>query len=214
MVLFCLPYAGGGAGVFRQWQTSFPPTVDVQPVQLPGRENRIAEPARVDPDEIADAIIRRADRRYAIDGHSMGARLGFEWSGRRAAAVPGCPERLYVGGCCPPDLTESIVRLARLDNEAFVQGLVELGGTPSGMLDLPEVRELVLPPLRADFAWLDGYRYLDEPPLGVPIVGFAGAADRSVDPAQMAGWAAHTTPGSVCIRCPATTSSCRATGPW
>src|SRR5262249_60295750 len=38
--LFCFPYAGGGATVFRKWQDDMPGTIQVCPIQLPGRERR------------------------------------------------------------------------------------------------------------------------------------------------------------------------------
>src|SRR5262245_63313639 len=56
IILFCLPYAGAGAGAFRAWRDAFPAAIDVQPIQLPGRENRIADPPVIDPDEVARAI--------------------------------------------------------------------------------------------------------------------------------------------------------------
>ncbi|WP_412538155.1 lantibiotic dehydratase [Longispora sp. K20-0274] len=194
-LLFCLPYAGGGASVFLPWRAAFGASVDVQPVQLPGRENRIAEPAHFTPEEVAAAIADRADRPYAIYGHSMGARLGFEVIRHLRRTGARLPVRFYVGGSLPPDLEEAIVRIADLPDDGFVRGLEELGGTPPGALDVPELRELLLPLLRADFAWIDGYRFTDEPPLPVPIVGFAGDADRSTPPDLMAGWERHTSAG-------------------
>ena len=41
--LFCFPHAGGGASIFRLWHKFIPTTIEVCPVQLPGRENRIQE---------------------------------------------------------------------------------------------------------------------------------------------------------------------------
>ena len=41
--LFCFPFAGGGASVYHAWPEELPSGVDVCPVQLPGRENRLAE---------------------------------------------------------------------------------------------------------------------------------------------------------------------------
>ncbi|MGY0231935.1 thioesterase domain-containing protein [Longispora urticae] len=195
VLLFCLPYAGGGAGAFRAWRGAFPAAVDVQPVQLPGRESRLAEPAEFAPELVAAAIAGRADRPYAIYGHSMGARLGFEVIRCLRRTGARLPERFYVGASRPPDLVEPIARIADLPDDAFVRGLEELGGTPVGVLDVPELREMLLPVLRADFAWIDGYRYEDEEPLAVPVVGFAGGADRSVPPELMAGWDRHTGAG-------------------
>src|SRR5262249_10827069 len=60
-------------------------------------------------------------------------------------------------------------------------------------LAIPELRELVLPVIRADFAMVEAYRFRPEPPLATPIVVLAGAADPEADPRDMTGWSAHTT---------------------
>ncbi|HEX2514627.1 MAG TPA: thioesterase domain-containing protein, partial [Chloroflexota bacterium] len=36
--LLCLPYAGGGASAFRHWPDALTSSIEVCPVQLPGRE--------------------------------------------------------------------------------------------------------------------------------------------------------------------------------
>ncbi|MBB5873237.1 surfactin synthase thioesterase subunit [Allocatelliglobosispora scoriae] len=195
VILFCLPFAGGGASAFRSWRQAFPAAVDLQPIQLAGRETRIAEPLRIDAEEIAAAIARRIDRPYAIYGHSMGARLGFEVIRALRALGSPMPLRFYVGAARPPDLTEPIVRIADRPDDGFVEGLEQLGGVPAGVMDVPELRELLLPMLRADFRWIDDYRYTPGEPLPVRIVGFGGLADASVPPDLMRGWAAHTSVG-------------------
>jgi medium-chain acyl-[acyl-carrier-protein] hydrolase len=35
--LFCFPYAGGSSLIFRTWLDSLPTTVEVCPIELPGR---------------------------------------------------------------------------------------------------------------------------------------------------------------------------------
>ncbi|NUT52800.1 MAG: thioesterase, partial [Saccharothrix sp.] len=84
--LFCLPHAGAGASAFRRWRDVFPPGVDVQPVQLPGREDRIGEPPATDAhalvEELASALAGAADRPFVLFGHSMGALLAAELARR------------------------------------------------------------------------------------------------------------------------------------
>jgi surfactin synthase thioesterase subunit len=80
--LFCFPYAGGGAAVFRGWVDRMPGIVEVCPVQLPGRETRMKEapfnrlstlvPAA------AQALLPYLDKPFAFFGHSMGALVSFE----------------------------------------------------------------------------------------------------------------------------------------
>jgi phosphopantetheinyl transferase len=103
--------------------------------------------------------------------------------------------RCYVGGSRPPDQVDPIASVARRSDSELVRRLEELGGTPAGLLDVPELRELLLPVLRADFEWLDTYRFQPDAPLPVPVVGFAGAVDPVVRPGTMVGWCRHTAAG-------------------
>ena len=57
--LFCLPFAGDGASLFRQWQTLLGPQFEIIRVQLPGRENRLPEPAYTDLSELVRVLSGR-----------------------------------------------------------------------------------------------------------------------------------------------------------
>lgn len=193
--LFCLPYAGAGASAFVGWAAAAGPDLEVLPVVLPGRESRYAEPFDVDIAGLASAIAARADRPYTIYGHSMGGRVGFEVVRELRRRGERQPLRLCLGGCRPPDILEPLAELSWVSDEEVLGRLAELGGLPEEILAEPELCELILPVLRADFTWLDTYEYEPGPPLEVPIVAFAGAEDRSVTPDDMRGWARHTTAG-------------------
>lgn len=194
--LFCLPYAGAGAVAFRDWPAAFPAGIEVVPVRLPGREGRIAEPPAIEPVKLADAVAgwqRATGRPFALYGHSMGARIAFEVVRelRRRDAV--LPAHCYVAAGRPPDTVEPLAHAARMPDPELADRLVRLGGMPAEVFAEPELRELLLPILRADFGWLDGYRYQPEPPLPVPVTAFAGDEDRDTGPRRMRGWSRHTT---------------------
>lgn len=195
--LFCLPPAGAGASVYRDWLTGFGPTVEVRAVQLPGRENRIAEPLAVEPQRVAAALAAQADRPYALFGHSMGGRVAFEAVRQLRADRARLPELLFVAACRPPDLDGDgpLSNLSRLDESSLMDRLVTEGSLPPEVAADPDLRELFLPMLRADFRWVDDYRYVPGPPLPVPVVGYAGDADRAVSESEMAGWERHTSAG-------------------
>jgi surfactin synthase thioesterase subunit/phosphopantetheinyl transferase len=162
-------------------------------VQLPGREARLAEPPDIDVAALARAIVARASGRpFALFGHSMGARLAFEAARQmRRDGAPG-PVRLFASGCRPPHLDVPLTRLAGLPDDELCARIVAMGGTPPAALAHPELRELVLPAIRSDFAMVEAYRYRLEPPLDVPIVVLAGADDPEAAAAEMTGWSAHT----------------------
>ncbi|MFJ8578240.1 thioesterase II family protein [Micromonospora sp. NPDC093277] len=195
--LFCLPYAGGGASVFRRWQEGLGPDVEVLPVQLPGRENRIAEDPHFDIADVAAAIASRADRPYAIYGHSMGGRVAFEVVRELRRTGAPLPLRLYVGAARAPHVTAASFfdGLSRVDDAELLRRLADGGGLPVEVLDHPDLVELLLPQLRADFGRVDGYRYLPGEPLPVPIVAFSGVRDRAAAGEHSAAWAEHTAAG-------------------
>ncbi|MEU6078179.1 thioesterase domain-containing protein [Micromonospora sp. NPDC047074] len=190
VLLFCLPFAGGGAAVYRRWAGPLWAGIAVEPVLLPGRESRVGEPPQFTVEQVTTALAERADRPYAIYGHSMGARLGFEVARelRRRALPP--PLALYVAASRPPDVPAAASDLVGADVRDRVAAL---GTDLDGALEHPELRELLLPALRSDFAWVDAYRYHPQRPLDVPLIGLAGQDDPGVHPEGMRGWARHTT---------------------
>ena len=79
--LFCFPHAGGGASFFRSWIGTLPPDIEVCPVQLPGRENRLKERPfnqyTLLIQALAQALRPYLTVPFAFFGHSMGALVSF-----------------------------------------------------------------------------------------------------------------------------------------
>src|SRR5437870_4644362 len=95
--VFCLPSAGGGASVFREWRLAQGDDLEVVAIELPGRETRIAEPLRERVaalvDDLRDTL--PTDRPYALFGHSMGGLIAFELARALVAPRPA-PAHLFV----------------------------------------------------------------------------------------------------------------------
>ncbi|MFF5858372.1 thioesterase II family protein [Streptomyces sp. NPDC012751] len=195
--LFCLPYAGGGAGVFRDWLRAGGDTgVEVFAVRLPGRERRLAErpfdDARLLAAHLAAALEPYLDRPYGIYGHSMGGVAGLALA-HELARSPGSrqPLGLFVGASVAPRSLRPDARWSGSD-AGLAEWLRHTGGTPASVLDRPGLVARVLPALRADLALAAGYRGRPGERLTVPVHGFAGISDPMATPAAMAGWSAET----------------------
>ncbi|TDV43153.1 thioesterase domain-containing protein [Actinophytocola oryzae] len=195
--LFCLPYAGGGASVFRGWPDAFGPDVELLAVAPPGRESRIGEDPRLDVTELAEAVAAEADRPYALYGHSLGGRHAFEVVRHLHRTGRGLPLRLYVGGCRAPHVRASgpFDGLSTLADDELLRRLADGGGLAEEILAEPELVELLLPVLRADFRALDEYEFVAGDPLPVPVVAFAGRADTAVPLADVRAWDQHAGAG-------------------
>jgi len=66
---------------------------------------------------------------------------------------------------------------------------VRLGGTDAEVLQEPELRELVLPYVRNDFALIENYVHRPGTRLTVPVTTIIGDADPHVTEAQAKKWA-------------------------
>src|SRR5262245_13119588 len=80
--LFCFPYAGGPASIYRDWGNKLPASIEVHPVQLPGHGNRLREPLSksVEPlvKSLAEELKPYLEVPFSLFGHSMGAIISFE----------------------------------------------------------------------------------------------------------------------------------------
>ena len=194
--LVCLPYAGGGASIFRRWIAALAPGIDVRAVQLPGRENRMQEPpfTALEPlvAALADAIRPWLDRPYALFGASMGTLIAFELARVLAAGPAGPPAKLFVAAHRAPHLPDLGPELHRLPDATFLDELRRLHGMPDEVLAHPELRALLLPLLRADFTACETYRFRPGPLLDCPIVAFGGSEDGEVTRKDLEAWREQT----------------------
>src|SRR5215475_3470023 len=106
--LFCFPYAGGGASIYKTWADHLPSEVDVCPIQPPGREGRRGEaPYNSMPpliEAVTEAILPLLDRPFALFGHCMGAKVAFELARYLRQHYHLNPSHLFVSACPAPQL--------------------------------------------------------------------------------------------------------------
>ena len=195
--LFCFPYAGGSALIFRTWSNALPADVEVCPVQLPGRSTRLMERPFTEMSllmqVLAPALFSLLDKPFAIFGHSLGALVGFELARQLRRQYGINPVRLFVSAGRAPQTLRRGSPIHNLPTKEFVAELRRLNGTPTEVLEQEELMEIMLPLLRADFALYETYVYSGEPPLDCPISTFGGAQDREVSHGDLEAWRDETT---------------------
>jgi acyl transferase domain-containing protein/surfactin synthase thioesterase subunit/acyl carrier protein len=217
MRLFCFPFAGGGSAVFRGWGGRLSPDIEVVAVEPPGRLGRIREKPVSEIGAFVDGVMTEMaellDRPFAFFGHCLGGLTAYETARRLIRDGGPRPCHLFVSGARPPDELQ--------DSGSFEERLVsDLLAMPDFRLSLPphlqadnvfieiirhfeipmseqllqagELRDLMLPAVRAEFAMVAGYRYEPEPPWDIPITCFAARGDPYIARRHALGWGRFT----------------------
>ena len=194
--LFCLPYAGGAARIFRTWSDSLPKTVEVSPVELPGRGKQIgvAPFTRLQPlvEAIAQSLLPHLDKPFAFFGHSMGGLVCFELTRYLRQKYGLNPVHLFISARRAPQIPARNSPIHGLPDSEFLEEIRRLNGTPQAAVENAELMELFMPILRSDFEVLETYVYAPESPLNCPISAFCGSDDPEASQDEVEGWRIHT----------------------
>ena len=194
--IFCLPYAGGGASLFRDLIARAPEALEICPIQLPGRENRVSEAPFMHMAPLLETLKRvlqpYLDMPYAFFGHSMGALICFELARVYEQDRQTAPLHLFVSGHAAPHLPTSRPHIRHLPEVQFLEELRRFKGTPEEVLQHKELVQMLVPLLRADFSLCETYNCQPAPPLVCPISAFSGLQDQEVPPEAITGWHTQT----------------------
>jgi surfactin synthase thioesterase subunit len=191
--LFLLPHAGSGAVAYKGWHRLLPEEIGAQAVTLPGRQGRRAEPLPTDwnalVDDLHTALVDSVDDRpYALFGHCIGAQLAYRLAVRLEAEGDPCPSLIGTSGWAP----EGFFRAPKGSGEVSLSEagpwIRELGAIPDDVWTDPDMLDLVLPPVMADFRVSAQYED-DGAVVDCPLVSYSGRSDPLlVEPDAMASW--------------------------
>lgn len=194
--IFCFPYSGGGASIFKQWPDGLPSDIEVCAVQLPGRETRLAEPLFTQLDALietmAGALYPFLDKPFTFFGHSLGALVAYELTRCLRRTYGTGPLHLLVSAHHAPNLPSPLTPIHALPEKEFVSELQRYNGIPEAVLAHAELRELLLPILRADFELFETHTHREEAPLDCPLSAYGGLSDEGVSRDALAAWQSQT----------------------
>lgn len=193
--LFCLPFAGGSASAYRDWSDQLPASIEVLPVELPGHGMRLGEPPIPTLLPLIEAMLVGLapwmDRPYALFGHSMGALIAFEATRLLRRRRQPLPVLLAASGYRAPHLPDPEPSIRALDDDALIDRLGRLGGTPPEILQSRELLNLLIPVFRADFSVTETWTSPDDAPLGLPMLILGGLWDPRAPRDMLPEWSSH-----------------------
>jgi medium-chain acyl-[acyl-carrier-protein] hydrolase len=194
--LFCFPFVGGSAMAFRTWPDYLPKTVEVCPIEIPGRGRQIKSSlyTEIQPlvREIAINIIPYLDKPFAFFGYSMGASIGFELIRLLRSEYNFHPLHFFVAARRAPQFPAEKPPISKLPDADFLVEIAQFNGTPAAVLENTKLMEIFLPIIRADFTVLESHVYTDQALLNCPITAFGGLQDEAVSHSAILAWQAQT----------------------
>jgi pyochelin biosynthetic protein PchC len=173
-----------------------PDSVELAAVCYPGREDRICDPLPERMEDLAGPLAAACSYLTELPtvffGHSMGASVAYETALRLERGYGTGLAALCVSGRSAPGGEHRREPLPEDDNE-LGRELIRMGGTEVAALLNSELRELVLPVIRADFRLIGRYdAQASAQPVSAPLVAYYGVADEDLDERSVAAWAALT----------------------
>lgn len=194
--LFCFPYAGGGAAAYRAWQDHFPPTIEVCPVQIPGREERLNESCYTRlfdlVENMAESLFQFLDKPYAFFGHSLGTMIAFQLARHLREKRLSQPVHLFASGRRAPQIPDSEPRIYDLPKQEFIEALYQRNLIREEIIQRARLIDFVAPVLKADYELVQTYTYNPDAPFDFPITVLGGMDDRDASGEKLEAWRNQT----------------------
>lgn len=194
--VFCFPYSGVGASIYRSWMPAAGNGVAFHPMEWPGRETRHGEPCITHFSQLVasstQAMLEAIKGPFALFGHSLGGLVAYEVA-RSLQHHDLQPSMVFVSGVRPPHTLPTSSTRGPLSDDELVERLKLLQGTTPEKLAHPEWRELFFPVLKADFGLFDSYQHTEGATLTCPLHAFSAMMDPIAHPQIMQEWQALST---------------------
>ncbi|GAB6988511.1 thioesterase II family protein [Paenibacillus pini] len=193
--LICIPYAGGTSSSYIRWAKYLHPGIEMINVELAGRGKRFGEPLYSAFEEAVNDVFLQIKRHiepdvdYALFGHSMGSWISYELYYKLLEEGYPLPFHLFFSGRRAPHLVKKPDGYWKLPESEMVELLLRYGGVSREFMEDPQLLELIMPMVRADFRITEEYVYQDKNiKLGCGVSVFTGRNDVDIPISDMYGW--------------------------
>lgn len=166
----------------KKMEQYFQPDIEPEFIELPGRGSRFGDKLETDINKIVEdshkQIGTKLNTPYAFYGHSMGAYILYLLTLKiRDEKIYNEPLQIFTSGCSGPSLPRHKF-ISDLPLNDFLNELKQMDGTPPAFFKTPELWDVFIPVLRADFAAIEKYTYVKpSEKLNIPITIINGDAE-------------------------------------
>lgn len=197
MNLYCLPCAGASATMYLRWKKMLPKPINVELIEPAGRGSRISDNFIDSFDAQVDDLFTRfflnntrIEEDYILFGHSMGALLAYGLVHKISDENMNLPKAIIVSASAAPSARDN-EKFERLDDDSLTQELKSYEGTPQALFEYPELLDMTLQCLRADYKTCRSFDYIKKEALSIPIYVFRGRDDE-IELKDMQAWQRET----------------------
>jgi medium-chain acyl-[acyl-carrier-protein] hydrolase len=157
--IICFPYAGAGGFVFKELSQYLPESVEVFAIEAPGHTHTRGVPLYevnlLTEKYVALFLELFSFEKIILLGHSLGAYIACDVAS--SLVNKGLKPNLILSAAQPPHLREKHIKLSSLSIDELVQTLAQLNGVPQSWISAPELLELFIDTLRADFKMYENF---------------------------------------------------------
>ena len=164
--LFIFPYAGGAGHNFRPFVQHID-SLQVVPLEYPGRGKRIKEPLLDDIHKIVEDAFERITpylenyhQPYYFFGHSMGTLVAYLLTLKLVEAGYAKPQHIFVSGRGGPASPSRNKAISHLPSRQFRNELQKMEGFDPVLWNNEDFMAFVEPILRADVHALESYEHV------------------------------------------------------
>lgn len=199
ITLFCVPYAGASAMVYKKWEELLHNSIELVPLELAGRGFRYKEPHYNSFDDVINDLSQKIANRidghdtFALFGHSMGSTIIYELTYRLKDLINESPKVLFFSGNIAPHVKKQKKMIHLLGEQEFKEEVYRYGITPKEVFEDKTLYQFFMPTLRNDFRINETYQFCKKKmKIDCPISVFYGSEDEKTNKYNMLEWSKHT----------------------
>lgn len=199
-ILFCFPYAGGSAEVFRSLSNCLEKNILVYALQLPGCGSRFDEALSRDVENILQAVHEEMKRlingkQFSLFGHSNGGLFAYELANRLNNENQS-PANVFISAEAAPHITSFKEDPFNFSDTQLSELLVRYGGTHDEIISDEDLKAVFFPVIRNDFSInYHMKRYLLPKQSVSELVLIYGRQDKTMSKEDILAWENYTCGG-------------------